>query len=363
MKKSLLFALVLAMTLLSACGPRGEGEQSSGPSVPTRPPAAGELSEEGSGSVSSSEPAPEVPAPDLEVLNQWRSDYRYDTQYLRQSLHQLAQSYDLTTYARWPGGRELAFLEDSPLLFSGPATGAGSVCAAVALDLRQPATVDQLLEAFGPSLTFRPDDPVAGPSWTVTDGSLTYRFRTDPADQTGHILLPEGLGGNLVLSVDELLPEAPSPDWISAPLDWVDLWEVQSEGPLAALLPYAQALGTSGAPEGAAEPADKEYLDLCYSGYGVKDPATGVQYISYEGGENTLWDGVVVPASLVFGDAPPQNADALMDAVSVPFRWSAYNMGGYWFYLDQYAVCLSSDIGGAVPGDGYFLIRLGDNAG
>lgn len=359
MKKRLFSALALTLLLLSACGPKGDGSSQSTPNVPTRPPAAGEQLPDSTSS--SDQPAPEVPQPDLEVLTKWRSDYRYDAQYLRQSMAQLSKSFDMISCTRWPDGRELVDvgdLEPRPLLFSGPLDQEGSVCAAVALDLYQPTTPEELREEWGESLTFHADDPVAGPSWTVTDGSLTYHFRTD---STGQELLPQGQGGNLVLSMDELLPESPSDNWIASAGTWVDLWEIQPEGPLADLLPYAQTLGTSSAPSGATEPADSEYLDFFYSQYGVKDPATGVQYMSYEGGENTLWDGVIVPVSLVFGGSLPQNPDALMSAVNVPFRWSVYNMVGYWFYLDQYTVYLSSDYDGAVPGNGYFLIRLGDN--
>ena len=52
-----------------------------------------------------------------------------------------------------------------------------------------------------------------------------------------------------------------------------------------------------------------------------------------------------------------------MDALDTPFYWGAFNLVGYWFYLDQYAVCLTSDLQGGVGAESYFYIRWGDNAG
>lgn len=367
MKKSLLCALALALTLLSACGPKGGGDQSSAPNIPTRPPAAGDLlpdpAPDGGGSSSSdpdSAPAPEIPTADPEVLSKWRGEYRYQTQYLRQSLAQLVDSYDMTSCSRWPGGRELAFVESTPLLFSTSLSQTSALCAAVAADLPQDLTLEQLRKEWGDSLIFQADDPVVSPCWLAADGNLTYRFRTDAEGLT---LLPGGQGGNLVLAADDLLPQQPGTAWITPEQNWVDLWVDEPEGPLAALLPYAQALGGSEAPDGATQPADPEHLELFFAQYGLKDPDTGVQYISYEGGESTMWDGVIVPASLVFDGKLPQNFEDLTDALNTPFSWRVYNMVGYWFYLDQYAVYLSSDGRGAVSGSDYFLIRWGDNAG
>lgn len=363
MKRVLFPALVLTL-LLTACGPSAPA--GSDPDIGSRPPAAGELLDPVEEDISASEPVqpdPQPveelpPVPDPEVLDQWRAAYSNHLELLGQTLPQLSDTYDMTVYSRWPDGRERVRVENTCLLFSGPATQEGSVCAAIALDLPGEYALADLQEEWGDTLTFRADDPLAGPCWTVSDGDLTFRFRTDIS---GEELLPPEQGGSLVLSRDALLPPEQTARWIAPADTWVELWAVNASAGWEPLLPYLTALGSSAIPEGATQAADLAFMDLFFSQRGLKNPDTGVQYFSYE--EDAPWDGVVVPACLVFGSSPPQNADQLMEALNTPFWWGVYNLTGYWFYVDQYSIFLSSNDRGAVGEDSYFLLSWGDNAG
>lgn len=357
MKRWILAAIILGVALCTSCGLIGKPADVS--STGTRPPTAGELLTPPDESSSSSSAEEEVPPPDVEVSARWRGEYRYDAQVLGQSLAQLAQNNDMTVLGRWPDGREYVGTEDTCLLFSGPAPQSGSVCAAVALDLHQETTVTQLQEEWGESLVFSETDLVAGPCWKVTDGEMTYRFRTDA---TGMSLTAAGSGGNLVLSRDDLVPQRPSADWLIPARTWSSYWVEQPGSQWDSLLTYAQALSTGNTPSGATEQADGTYFDLFYALRGVKDPSTGVQYLS-SGVEGDPWDSVVVPASLVLGTSLPMDADQVLQTLDTPYYWGSFNLVGYWFYLDQYAVCLTSDLQGQVGPENYFYIRWGDNAG
>jgi len=363
MKRFFFPALALTL-LLTACGP--SPSTSSPPDIGTRPPTAGELLPQPEADISVSQPVPPEPQPeeelpplpDPEVLAQWREAYGNHLELLGQTLPQLADTYDMTVYSRWPDGRERTRVENTCLLFSGPVQQEDSRCAAIALDLPGEYTLADLRGEWRDILTFRADDPLAGPCWTVSDGELTFRFRTDSAGET---LLPPEQGGSLVISRDDLLPPAQTTDWISPADTWVELWAVSPSAGWEPLLPYAAALGSSAIPEGATQTADPAFMDLFFSQRGLKNPDTGAQYFSYE--EDTPWDGVAVPASLVFGADLPQNADQLMSALNTPFWWGVYNLTGYWFYVDQYSIFLSSDSRGAVEEDSFFLLSWGDNAG
>jgi len=363
MKRFFLPALALAL-LLTACGPSTPA--GSDPDIGSRPPSVGELlppveEDISAGQPLQPDPQPEEelpPLPDPETLSQWRAVYSDHLELLGQTLYQLADAHDMTVYSRWPDGRERARVENTCLLFSGPADQDDSRCAAIALDLPGEYTLADLREEWGDALTFRADDPLTGPCWTVSDGDLTFRFRTDSA---GEGLLPSEQGGSLVLSRESLLPQAQTADWIAPADTWVELWAVSPSAGWEPLLPYFAALGSSAIPEGATQTADPAFMDLFFSQRGLKDPDTGAQYFSYE--ENSPWDGVVVPASLVFGSNPPRNADQLMSALNTPFWWGVYNLTGYWFYVDQYSIFLSSDDRGAVGEDSFFLLSWGDNAG
>ena len=359
MNKRLIPALLLSGALLTACGPKGGGADPSSPSNGlSRPPVAGDLLPPVDSGSAEGSPDYAVPAPDPERAAQWRSEYRYDIDCLGQSLFRLAEERDMLSYARWPAGREQVSLDTSCLLFSGPAAQSGSQCAAVGLELHAPTTVDALRESWGDALVFEPDDPVAGPCWRVTDGGWTYRFRTGASQQA---LAEDGFP--LVISLDSLLPQTADSGWLSPPTYWLDLL-AEEPGPVwDGLLSYTGALLQSAPPAGATEAAPADILDAFYAARGLGDPDTGVQYLSSDPSQEGLWDGIVVPASLVFGSALPGNPDQVMDALNTPFSWEAYNLTGYWFYLDQYKVCLTSDVNGGVSGEDYFLIRWGDNAG
>lgn len=355
MKRLILSVLVFSLLGLSACGLIGK--PSDGSSTGTRPPTAGELlpHPEEDGSTSSSAP----PAPDAMVSARWREEYQAYLSMFGQTLAQLAEGDNLTVLGRWPDGREYVGTDDTCLLFSGPAAQSGSVCAAVSLDLHQETTLEQLRQEWGESLVFSDTDPLAGPCYRVTDGTLTYRFCTDSA---GLALVAEGEGGNLVLSQDDLVPQHPNADWRVPARTWGSYWVETPGSQWDSLLSYAQALSSRDTPSGATEPADGAYFDLFYAQRGVKDPTTGVQYLS-SGIEGDPWDGVVVPASQMFGSSLPGGPDQVMQALETPFYWGAFNLVGYWFYLDQYAVCLTSDVQGQVGPDSFFYIRWGDNAG
>ncbi|MGI5962127.1 MAG: hypothetical protein ACOX7N_00255 [Lawsonibacter sp.] len=354
MKRYLLGAMALSLTFLCACGLIGKAPASSG--AGTRPPVAGDLLPAQEDNSASSVQQP--PAPDLEVSTRWRSEYRYDAQVLGQTLSKLAQLDDTTMLGRWPDGREYVGTDSFSLLFSSPADKSGSVCAAMGLDLHEETTVEQLKEEWGDSLVFTPNDLLAGPCWMVTDGEMTYRFCTD---STGNTLVAAGGNGNLVLSQDDLLPERPSADWRIPARTWGSYWVEQPGSQWDDLLTYAQALSSGNTPSEATAPADPAYLDLFFALRGVKDPDTGVQYFS-SGVEGDPWDGILVPANLLLGNSLPTNPDQVMQILDTPFYWSAFNLPGYWFYLDQYAVCLTSDLQGTVGTDSYFFIRWGDNA-
>lgn len=364
MNHRLIPALFLSAALLTACGPRAE---SPGPSKSsgglTRPPAAGDLlpsidSASSSSASSSSASEEEPPGPNPEQAALWRGEYRYDIDCLGQSLFRLAEERDLLSYSRWPAGREQVSLDASCLLFSGPAAQSSSQCAAVGLEFHAPTTVDALREGWGDALVFDPADPVAGPCWRVTDGSLTYRFRTG----TSQLALAED-GFPLVISLDSLLPPSADSGWLVPPVYWLDLWAEEPGQVWEALLSYTDIFLQSAPPYGASEAASAEILDLFYAARGLRDPDTGVQYLSSDPAEDGLWDGIAVPVSLVLSSPLPGGPDEVMDALSTPFSWEVYNLTGYWFYLDQYKVCLSSDSNGRVSETDYFLIRWGDNAG
>ena len=355
MKRYILGALALSLVLLCACAPKEQA--SSGSSAEgTRPPTAADLLPDPQGSASSQGEEPDSAQPDPAVSARWREEYRYDAQVLGRSLSQVAGEDDMTVLGLWPQGREYAGTETASLLFSGPAGEVGSLCAAVALNLHQQTTVDELRLEWGDALTFSSDDSVAGPCWLVTDGDQTYRFRTD---ETGNTLVEEGC---LVLSMDSLLPQHPSLDWLIPARTWPSYWVDEPGTQWDGLLAYAQALSSSETPSGATQQADGDFFDLFFAQRGVKDPDTGVQYLS-SGIEGDPWDGVVVPATLILGQSLPQSPQAVMDALDTPFYWGAFNLVGYWFYLDQYAVCLTSDLQGGVGAESYFYIRWGDNAG
>lgn len=371
MKKRLVSALILAALLLPACGHKEEGtDQSSDFTLPSRPAAAGDLlppeegeASSGSASADASQPEPEPPAPAPEVLDKWRGEYREEVKLLRQSLSSLAKEYEMTSCTRWPDGRmqvdtSLNDEDNLSLLFSGPISQKGSASAAVALELRQSFTLDELKAEWGEALTFRPDDPVAGPSWAVSDDGVTYHFR---ADSTGQMLLTAENGGNLVISIDSLVPESPDPGWIQTQADQERWWEEgcirEPEGPLAALLAYTQSFGGTELPAGSSALAAEDIPEaFSLYGCGAKDPTTGTIYLSYEGGENTLWCAALVPAETILGADLPQTFDAAFAAMGAPGRWSAYDLFGYWFELEDYTVCLESDHTGAVAGDSYFLV-------
>ena len=367
MKRFFLPALALTL-LLSACGPSNStsSDGSPAPDIGSRPPSVGELLPQVEEDVSAGhplqpDPQPEEalpPLPDPEVLTQWREAYGNHLELLGQTLPQLADTYDMTVYSRWPDGRERTRVENTCLLFSGPAQQDSSCCAAIALDLPGEYTLADLREEWGDTLTFRAEDPLAGPCWTVTDGELTFRFRTDIS---GEELLPPEQGGSLVISQDALLPQTQSDNWIAPADTWIELWAVSPSAGWEPLLPYLTALGSSAIPKGATQAADPAFMDRFFSQRGLKDPDTGVQYFSYE--DDTPWDSVSVPAPLVFGSDLPQNADQLMSALNTPFWWGVYNLTGYWFYVDQYSIFLSSDDRGAVGEDSFFLLSWGDNAG
>ena len=351
MKRYILGLLVLAMALLCACGPKESGGNSSGQlDVQDSDAAASSGQQTGAGQSSQEQPVSAACADD------WLAEYQRERAGLGRPIKELTSDYDMLAYDWWPGGREVVRVDVNPLLFSGPPRQQGSVCAAIGTTVHWETSVDVLRSEWEDTLTFVPDDPVAGACWKVQAGEITFRFLTDSQGQS----LRSG-GSNLVLSRDELLPERIFPQWADGLISWIDQ-RVQQPGMVwEPLMSAAARLGQTGEPEGTTQSADPALMDLLYAGYGVKDPGTGIQYFAFE--EGASWDAVTVPSGLVLGAGLPMDTEGIIAALETPFSWSMYNGAGYWFYLGDYKVFLTSDDSGVVDADSYFLIRWGDNAG
>ncbi len=340
--------LAVPLVLLCACGPKGTQSVSSSDLSGSADPSA----QSSASSVAASSPQPAQAA----CAQAWLEEYGAELAYLGRSMDQIRSDSDLVSYDWWPDGREGVRMDLTPLLFSGPPRQAGSVCAALGTTLHQESPVDVLRSEWEDTLLFAPDDPVAGACWMVQTGEITFRFLTDSQGRT----LRTG-GANLILSRDDLLPQTLFPQWADGLASWIDQW-TEHPGPMwDKLMSCAAALGQTDTPQGASQSADPELTGLLYAGFGVKDPATGVQFFSPETGQP--WEAVTVPAALVLGNTLPADTDQISSSLNTAFSWSLYSGAGYWFYLGNYKVFLPSDDQGRVAPDSYFLVRWGDNAG
>lgn len=352
MKSGLLgLFLAVSVVLLCACSPKETKSASS----------SADLSSSASQSVASSGSSGAVSSTQSQLsqaacAGAWLEEYSQELAYLGRSMDQILSESDLVSYDWWPDGREGVRMDLTPLLFSGPPRQFGSVCAALGTALQQETTVDALRSEWEDTLTFAPNDPVAGACWMVQTGEVTFRFLTDSQGRG----FRSG-GSNLVLSRDDLLPQTLFPQWADGLVSWIDQWTEQPGPVWDKLMSCAEALGQTDIPGGASQSADAELAGLIYAGFGVKDPSTGVQYFSSEEGQP--WDAVTVPAALILGDFLPAGTDQISSSLNTAFSWSLYNEAGYWFYLGSYKVFLPSDSKGLVDSGSYFLVRWGDNAG
>ncbi|MGE4276168.1 MAG: hypothetical protein AB7E30_03205 [Lawsonibacter sp.] len=345
------FCLAVLIILLCACGPKGTNPASSSADL-SGSASPFVQSSASSGEVSSSQSKPTQ----ADCAPAWLEEYGAELSYLGQSMDQIRSDSDLVSYDWWPNGREGVRMDLTALLFSGPPRQSGSVCAALGTTLRQETSVDVLRSQWEDTLIFAPNDPVAGACWMVQTGTITFRFLTDSQGRS----LRSG-GSNLVLSRDDLLPQTLFPQWADGLVSWIDQWTEQPGPVWDKLMSCASALGQTSTPAGASQSADADLAGLLYAGFGVKDPATGIQFFSPEEGQP--WEAVTVPAALVLGDALPAETDQIISSLNTAFSWNLYSGAGYWFYLGNYKVFLPSDSQGLVSSDSYFLIRWGDNAG
>ena len=335
------------LLLLPACGPKEVGGHSaSGQSASASATQSGDLS---------AAPSPEN-QPVAQCADAWLAEYAPELANLGRSMEQLAAEYDMLYYDCWPDDRQGVRVDTMSLLFSAEPRQPEAVCAALGATLNRDTSVDVLRSEWEDTLIFLPDDPVAGACWLARAGEITFRFLTDSQGRS----LRTG-GANLVLSQDDLLPQQIYPRWADPMLPWIDqlvgspdpVWEV--------LVAAAGALGQSVTPQGATQEVDLAVAAALYTGYGVKNPDTGIAYFAFERGQP--WEAVTVPAALIFTDGLPTDMDGVIARLSTPFSWGLYGGPGYWFYLGDYKVFLPSDGQGLVDSAAQILVRWGDNAG
>ena len=350
MKLRLFAFLTLAALLLSACSPKGEGSAASaGQSGTQSSQSSSDPFQPGSSSQEQPQTIPALCTAD------WLIEYQKELQALGCSLDQVSAHYDMLSYDWWPSGREEVRSDERVLLFSDSPHKAGAVCAAVAVDLHEQATLEQLRQEWEDTLVFVSDDPAMGPCWQVPAGEYTFRFLTD---STGKALRTGGR--TLVISRDDLLPRQADPQWTEDLLPWIDQKTQQPGAVWDPVMTAAASLGQTQPPQGYTQSADAQLADSLMTGWGVKNPETGGQLFAALEGE--AFEAAALPASAVLGDALPAGTDQIISALNTAFSFSQFGESGYWFYLGSYKVFLPADSQGQVAADAVFLIRWADNA-